>query len=280
MESLAGERFAPRLKTLPRRSEVLAKRSKSKRTRSTRNCIQPTLKRAKYSSTKNLKGIRRRGAALEDVLRREANKRLAGIIVLSDGAQRALVPRDLAPYMPARRLADLGFPLYAVAFGQARGAGQSRDVALQDLLVNQTVFVKNELAVSATVRIDGFANQDIPLQLLFETRGGAMEVVATKPLRSESEGQSLPVALSHIPQLPGEYKVTLQAAKQPGELVTTNNYMSTFVTVLEGGLNVLYLEGKPRVEAAFLGAPSMPRPISVPSFTRSPSKIRPTASST
>jgi hypothetical protein len=101
------------------------------------------------------------GSALEDVLRYEANKRLAGVVVLSDGAQRALSPRDLAPQTPARRLADLGYPLYAVTFGQARGASQSRDVALQDLLVNQTVFVKNELSVAGTARIDGFASQDI-----------------------------------------------------------------------------------------------------------------------
>ena len=61
------------------------------------------------------------GAALEDVLRREAGKRLMGVILLSDGAQRAYAPRDLAPQNPARRLADLGFPLYAFAFGQGAG---------------------------------------------------------------------------------------------------------------------------------------------------------------
>ena len=32
-------------------------------------------------------------------------------------------------------------------------------------------------------------------------------------------------------------------AKQEGELVVTNNEISTFVTVLSGGLNVLFLQG-------------------------------------
>ena len=73
---------------------------------------------------------------------------------------------------PARRLADLGFPLYTLAFGQARGLGQARDVALKDLSVNQTVFVKNELTVHGTARIDGFGGQNIPVQLLFESPGG------------------------------------------------------------------------------------------------------------
>jgi hypothetical protein len=39
---------------------------------------------------------------------------------------------------------------------------------------------------------------------------------------------------------------------QPGELVTTNNSLSTFVTVLKGGVNVLYIEGALRVDQVYL----------------------------
>lgn len=192
------------------------------------------------------------GAALEDVLRRESGQRLAGVVVLSDGAQRAYAPRDLPPQIPARRLADLGYPLYTLPFGQARGLGQARDVAVKDLLVNQTVFVKNELVIHGTVRIDGYANQKIPVKLLFESPQGKMQVVANEDLQADSDGQSLPIELSYVPQIPGEYKITLEAAQQPGELVTTNNQLSTLVTVLPGGLNVLYMEGAVRIEQKFL----------------------------
>ncbi len=192
------------------------------------------------------------GAALEDVLRREAGKRLLGVVLLSDGAQRAYAPRDTPPQGPVRRLADLGYPLYTLAFGQARGLGQARDVALKDLSVNQTVYVKNELAVHGMAQIDGFAGQRIGVQLLFESPAGKMqpedgvEVVARQP------GEAVSVDLATVPQTPGEYKVTLSAKDQPGELVTTNNSMSTFVTVLKGGINVLYLEGALRVDQKFL----------------------------
>ena len=37
-----------------------------------------------------------------------------------------------------------------------------------------------------------------------------------------------------------------------GEIVLTNNIVSTFVEVIDGGLRVLYLEGSPRVEQRFL----------------------------
>src|SRR5689334_14411374 len=44
------------------------------------------------------------GAALDDALRKEVGHRLAGVILLSDGAQNALEPRDAAPQASARKL--------------------------------------------------------------------------------------------------------------------------------------------------------------------------------
>ena len=82
------------------------------------------------------------------------------------------------------------------------------------------------------------------MQLLFESPGGKMEAVAGVKIKAQPDGDEIPIELDTIPQTPGEYKVTLRAEKQPGELITTNNELSTFVTVLKGGVNVLYLEGR------------------------------------
>jgi hypothetical protein len=192
------------------------------------------------------------GAVLEDILRREAGKRLAGVILLGDGAQRADSARDVPPQVAARRLADLGYPLYTVPLGQSRGLGQTRDVAVEELLVPQTVFVKNQLPVTGTVRVEGYVNQNISVQLLFETSPGKMEPIAASQIHAREDGQRLPIEMNYVPQVPGEFKVTLKVAPQPGELVTSNNEMSSFVTVLKGGLNVLYIEGVARVEQKFL----------------------------
>ena len=194
------------------------------------------------------------GHALEEALRREAGKRLLGVVLLSDGAQRAYAPRDLPPQTAAARLKAQGCPLFTLPLGRSVGRGQAQDVALTELLVNQSVFVKNELPVAAAVRADGYAGSEIPVELLFETAPGKMEVVAREKLKATAEGKPLAVRFRYAPELPGEYKLTLRAAEQPGELVTTNNEKSTFVNVLKGGLNVFYLEGAPpRVEQKFLG---------------------------
>jgi len=192
------------------------------------------------------------GAALEDVLREQAGKRLLGVIILSDGAQRAYPPRDTLPQTAANRLKQLGYPLYAFRFGQARGLGQVQDVAVKEMVASDRVFVKNELTVAGRIRVDGYVNREIPVRLLFETSPDKMEPVAQQLLRASADGELLQVKFHFIPQLPGEFKITLEAAEQPGELVTTNNRMTTFVNVLTGGLKVLYLEGALRVEQRFL----------------------------
>jgi hypothetical protein len=192
------------------------------------------------------------GAALEDVLRPEAGKRLLGVILLSDGAQRAYAPRNLPPQTAAGLLQPFGAPLYTLAFGQSRGLGEAKDVAVAELLVNQNVFVKNQLAVAGQVRVDGYVNRRILVKVLFETSPGEMDPVAAQTVMATDEGQLLPIELSYAPQVPGEYKLTLEAVGQTGELVTTNNRLSTFVNVLGGGLSVLYLEGTLRPETTFL----------------------------
>lgn len=194
------------------------------------------------------------GAALDDVLRREAGKRLAAVLLLSDGAQRARAPRDTPPQVPAGQLADLGYPLYAFCIGQTAAAGQTRDVSLADLQVNDTVFVKNQLGVGGTVGLDGLANQPARVQLLWEDQPGRMQPHATQEVRTAQNTARVPVELVYVPETPGEYKVTLRADPPRGvsEAVTSNNELSTFVTVLKGGVNVLYIEGALRAEQPYL----------------------------
>jgi uncharacterized membrane protein len=192
------------------------------------------------------------GAAIDDVLRRESGKRLLGVILLSDGAQQAYAPRDLPPQTAAARLQHQGDKLFTLPFGQSRGLGEAKDVAMKDLIVNPTVFVKNELTVSGQIRVDGYVGVEIPIRLLFETAPGTMEVVAQQTIKATADGQLVPVRMSYVPQVPGEHKLTLEAVGQPGEMVATNNELSTFVNVLSGGLSVLYVEGSLRVETKFL----------------------------
>lgn len=188
------------------------------------------------------------GWTLEEVLREQAGKRLLGVVLLSDGAQRAYAPRDVPPQRPAARLGGLGYPLYTVTFGKDRGLSQTKDVAVEDFTVPPNVFVDNVLTTRARVLVSGYANRSVPVELLFESADGTLNVVAKETLLPTSDSETLGVTLETVPTEPGQFKVLLRVPPREGELVTTNNESTTFVSVLKGGLNVLYVEGALRVE--------------------------------
>ena len=192
------------------------------------------------------------GAAIDDAVRAAAQRNIAGIVVLSDGAQHAYPPRDLPPQSVARRLGDAGVRLWSVTFGQQRGAGQGRDAAVSNLAVAETVYLDNAVEVAGRVRLDGLADRDVAVKLLAENDAGAMEEVARTTVRGGPQSVEQPVRLAWTPKKLGERKVSLVVEPQEGEVVVTNNELSTFVEVVAGGLRVLYLEGALRVEQRFL----------------------------
>ena len=192
------------------------------------------------------------GAALEDILRETSGERLLAVILLSDGAQRALYPRDLPPQPVAQRMRSLDQPLFAVRFGKSRTAAESRDLALEDLIVPDRIFVKNELKITSHLHAMGYTNQKIRVELWFETKPNQLEVVSAQEITIETADERIPVRFSYIPEVTGERKVSVVVEPIPGEALTTNNEQNGLVRVIAGGIRVLYLEGALRVEQRFL----------------------------
>ncbi|MBX3425739.1 MAG: hypothetical protein KF688_08675 [Pirellulales bacterium] len=186
------------------------------------------------------------GAALADVIDRESQQRLVAVLLLSDGAQRAFAPRDEPPQTVVQRMAAAGVPLYAFAYGQP-SVGDQPDLRLSDLLVNDAVFAGMPTTVQGVVTATGYTNQSFNVQLLWEDASGAMVPAATTKITIKPKRGGIPIELTHVPTQPGEYKVTLAVESPEGELVAANNLQSTFVTVLKGGVNVLYFAGADRV---------------------------------
>ena len=192
------------------------------------------------------------GSAIDDALRAAAGRTVAGVILLSDGAQQAYAPRDLPPQVAARRLGEVGVPLWTLTFGQQRGGGQGRDAAIVNLSVADTVYVKNTLEVAGRVRLEGLAGVEADVRLLVEDAAGELEPVAATRVRATAESTEEAVRLEWTPDSLGERKLVLRVEAQDGEVVLANNELSTFVDVIDGGLRVLYLEGGLRVEQRFL----------------------------
>ena len=89
------------------------------------------------------------GAAIGEALEHETNKRVLATLLLSDGAQRAIAPRDLPPQVAARRLAAENIPLYTFTFGKP-GGRERADLSLDDLVTNETIFTETPTEVRAS----------------------------------------------------------------------------------------------------------------------------------
>lgn len=175
------------------------------------------------------------GSPLVDLLKRQSGSRLVGVVLLSDGNSNAGLP----PIDAAERLRSQQVPITAVAFGHATAGAGSRDLAVRELVVPSTVYNKNLMPVRGTIRARGFANEPIEAELLVERL-----LVANKTITAPDGQEMITVTgLNYTPEVPGEKRVTLRVKPKEGELVRSNNEYTTYVTVLSGGINVLFLQG-------------------------------------
>jgi uncharacterized membrane protein len=183
------------------------------------------------------------GTSLSQALAAEQGKPLAGVLLLGDGTQTAFDPQVETQQAARRVRDDFAAPLYTVTFGLAGDAAQARDVAIDRLDEQFTVFVKNELVIRGLVRVRGYAKQDLPVELLLTDDKNHTQSIGRRTIRASEDNRQVEVEFPYTPQTPGHYRLTLKAEPQLDEQVTKNNQLDAFLTVLEGGLRVLYLYG-------------------------------------
>lgn len=197
------------------------------------------------------------GFSLDALLKETQNgKQVIGIVLWSDGAQRAVAPFDIAPQTAARRFSDLQVPIFPVPLGESDVTNSGFDIAVDDIAVDDFVFVRNSVPVDARITVAGAKGRKFSVQLLVEDRTGrtndqngdlvvaaatpgalpSVEITATKSI------QTIPVSLAFVPELPGDYRIAVRVIPLAGELRTTNNQQETLVTVQKGGLSVKYYD--------------------------------------
>ncbi len=199
------------------------------------------------------------GHMLDTLPKLSRDKKVVGVLLITDGAQRALPPFDTDPRAAANRLAEQQIRVDTIGVGASGISDSAVDLSVEDLEVSPTVFEKNTVIVKAKVRALGAAGQELTVRLLLEDKttaaagkSGTMRPVAP-PLKIKlgRPQDLLPVEMSFIAQDPGEFKLRIEVVPLEGEPVISNNSMTTFITVLKGGVNVAYFDGE-RFEQKFL----------------------------
>ena len=196
------------------------------------------------------------GVVMEALLRETQSQRMIGVVMLGDGAQRAVAPFDADPRSMARRLGELQIPVHTVGFGASGLSESSFDVIVEDLLADLVVFEKKTVPIEAKIRVIGAAGREFTVRLMVEDlasakpgESGEMKVPRgsknaqpVKSLKTARNAAVLPVELTFIPEIPGEYKVWLEVVPLDGELITSNNRVETLITVQKGGIEVAYFD--------------------------------------
>lgn len=171
-----------------------------------------------------------------------STRRLAGALVLSDGADNAALADGLGPEARAE-LRSLGVPVNAVAVGRSA----PKDLAVERVAVDDFAFVRNTVTVEATIRARGFSDEDVRVVL---RREGA--VVASATVRLERGKDRYTVPLSFAPDQTGTFVFTVATPVFPGEAVAENNARSFVLRVIRDRVRVLLVAGRPSWDVRFL----------------------------
>ena len=176
-----------------------------------------------------------------DVTRQDlAGMPLAGVVLVTDGADNG--GGDLATTLLALRARRV--PVYTVGVGQERFA---HDVSVERVTVPPTVLAGSTTLIEASLAVRGVRGERVVVSV--EANG---RIVATEEIRHPDAGDIARVRL-RVPPLPaGKYSLAVVARPLANEVVTENNSYRTVLEVRPGPVRILYIEGEPRPEFAFL----------------------------
>ncbi|MDQ8161644.1 MAG: VWA domain-containing protein, partial [Gemmatimonadota bacterium] len=170
---------------------------------------------------------------------------LAGVVLVSDGADNGSGALDDALLaLRARRV-----PVFTVGVGTERFA---RDVAIERVQAPRRTLAGASSLVEADVRLRGAGRTPVTVTVEADGRVVATEAARTEAARSGAAGDLTTLRFRLPPLPPGVHRLAVRASTLPDEIVTENNEWQTSLEVRAGPDRVLYLEGEPRPEFAFL----------------------------
>lgn len=183
------------------------------------------------------------GRAVQTVVEKGQGRRLAAVILASDGRSTQAGPLKDALELAAGRQ----IPIFPVRVGSTEPV---RDVEVGPLRAQDGVYANDLLAVEAQVSSRGLTEPTVVVVNLVEDRTSA--VVATESATLAPDGSASTVELRAKPSHAGSVRYRVEVPELRGENNVENNVDRVDVTVLEGGLKVLFVEGYPRYEYRYL----------------------------
>ncbi|MEP6779659.1 MAG: glutamine amidotransferase, partial [Gemmatimonadaceae bacterium] len=179
-------------------------------------------------------------SALNSTREELAGLPLSGVIVMTDGADNG--GSDLSASLLALRARRV--PVYSIGVGQERFA---RDIAIASVAVPPTILAGANTIIEAVISLRGVHGEKTVVTV--EANG---RIVSTQETTLPEKGDVTRVRLRIPAMAPGTYRLAVKAKPLDKETVTENNEYHTVVEIRPGPARILYVEGEPRPEFAFL----------------------------
>ena len=178
------------------------------------------------------------GDSLRQVLEENRGRAVAGILVVTDGANNTGTP----PGEVVELAKQAGVPLYIYGVGVVG----PKDIIVREVIGPRGAFVKERAEFYVKVLTSGFNGRTAKIQLKADGK-----IVDEQEVKLNADGETV-YTLGYEPQEKAEVKIEAVVVPVEGESSKDNNSASTSVRVLDSQVKVLYVEQEPRWDFRYL----------------------------
>jgi uncharacterized membrane protein len=180
------------------------------------------------------------GAALDGVRQELAGLPLAGVVLVSDGADTT----DAALTDALLGMKAAALPVFTVGVGEDRLA---RDIQVDRVTTPRRALKGTSLLVDAVVRHTGYAGETVNLDV---EDGG--RIVGSQTVKLPADGEPAAVRVRVMASDAGARVLTFRITPRQGEVIAQNNAREAMVDVVDRRERILHYEGEPRFEMKFI----------------------------
>jgi uncharacterized membrane protein len=180
------------------------------------------------------------GSALDGVRQELSGLPLAGIVLVSDGAD----TREDGLGESLLALKSQAIPVFTVGVGRET---LDRDIQIGRVSTPRTALKGTTLMVDVVLTQTGYAGRTVNLDVEDEGR-----IVGTHEVKLPDDGSAATARVRFTVSEAGPRVMRFRVAPQEGELVTENNAREALIDVRDRREKILYFEGEPRPEMKFI----------------------------
>ncbi len=174
--------------------------------------------------------------SIDDASKEWRGQLLAGVVLLTDGAHNASTSL-------IEKMTETQIPIYAIGVGDPE---PPRDLKLSRVEVSPVAYTEHDVPIRVTVHHTGYSGSQTRVSLMMDN-----QVVDAVPITLTDEPQQT-IEFALNPQEEGIFQYVVSVPVLEGELTAENNTRAFPLKVVKTKLHLLYIEGQPGWEYAFL----------------------------